>query len=77
MATFARANRRIVDLKIIFRALSVFVRHVKHLIPAAYAVVKPSNPHRVRVEAYGLRSLRIHKEGLCRSPERTLKWLMI
>jgi hypothetical protein len=45
-----------------------FGRHVKPMVPVAFAVVAPTNPHWARVEGYGPFSVCvIHKEGLCPS----------
>jgi hypothetical protein len=58
---------RWVSKNLLSRAPSCLGRHVKPLVPAAFAVVS-TNPHWPSVVGYGPFSLCvIHKEGLCPS----------
>jgi hypothetical protein len=57
-----------VTRNLLSRAPPCFGRHVKPLVPAAFTVIVPTNPHWARVVGYGMFSLYvIHKEGLCPS----------
>jgi hypothetical protein len=57
-----------VTKNLLSRAPPCFVRHAKPLVPAAFAMLAPTNPHWARVVGYGSFSLCvIHKEGLCPS----------
>jgi hypothetical protein len=58
--------KRWVTKNLLFPAPPCFGRHVKPLVPAAFASLAPTNPHWARVVGHGLFSLCvIHKEGLC------------
>jgi hypothetical protein len=71
------------------RAPSCFRRHVKPLVPADLQSLAPTNPHWVRVVAYGPFTLCVihqegpfclcvtHKEGLCPSSEEINRLMMI
>jgi hypothetical protein len=59
-----------VTTNLLSQILPCFERHVKPLVPAALAVVAPTNPHLARVVGYDPFSLCvIHKEGLCPAVE--------
>jgi hypothetical protein len=57
-----------VTKNLLSRASPCFGSHIKPLVPAVLAVVRPTNPHWARVVGYGQFSLCvIHKKALCPS----------